>query len=272
MSDRCYSTDLSATDGVLTAEQQALYRDFRQKEELRAYRRLVRTIVMHQPPLPATDQQQQQQTAAAVEFSQLSRAQQRLLEDLEAELHIPVDLRRAVLLQASMNPRVNAVRASGVAGQRMLYFDGETADHVEGSEDSDDDDSVFADASDSEPDGASIGKKGKPGAKQNAGARRPRDGAAASGKQPGGKAPNNAAAAAAAAAASAPAAPAALKTVSAKDAEELNKLDKEVRAKAGELVKCHDPKRAVMLKADLQKCNLKLTALLKKLQPDVTVG
>lgn len=191
---------------------------------------------------------------------QLSRTQQRLLEDLEAELCIPATRRAAELAAASRDVVVAAVRGSGVAERRMVHFDGVT-DIVP-------DDPIADGVSDSDEDGAFLAIKVRPANAAAAGAgaagsagRRGRAGEKA---DAGGNKPANSAAAAATVVAVKEAGSSDAKMISGSDLTNLRKLEEPVRKLCNELVLCHDPKRVAQIQTELVKHQKKLLDLRSK--------
>jgi hypothetical protein len=163
---RFYATASSAT-AVESFPSQDFYRTMRHSE-LTAYRMVVKSIVMHH-------QQQQQQNqdddSAAIDSNttttiQLTRAQTRLLEDLEAELVIPQSRREVEIQEALRDVAVSAVRTSGVANRRPLHFDGINDVPVVnnnnniGDDDTDDDGAIIAV---SQRGGGAVVRKGRSG-------------------------------------------------------------------------------------------------------------
>ena len=87
---------------------------------------------------------------APLAFNQLTRSQQRLLEDLESELLIPSSRRDAEIADANNDTAVTAVRTSGVANRRPLHFDGikdlplTSTNDADNADDTDDDGAIIA--------------------------------------------------------------------------------------------------------------------------------
>ena len=118
--DKRFYASASSGATVESFPSQDFYRSMRHRE-LQAYRSVIQSIVMHHP----TSNTSQDDSAATTSTTiQLTRAQIRLLEDLETELVIPSS-RRDIEIQDALNDiTITAVRTSGVADRRPLHFDG----------------------------------------------------------------------------------------------------------------------------------------------------